>query len=87
MNRVILVTTPSKSRMADSTVLKIGSYFRDDIGFTTAGGRKITLTPGLRAEYQRFNPDEKDYAVTVPGAAAELVAVSATLFALLRQLF
>lgn len=70
------VTTPSKSRMADSTVLKIGSYFRDDIGFTTAGGRKITLTPGLRAEYQRFNPDEKDYAVTVPGAAAELESSS-----------
>jgi len=62
---------PPKQRMADSTVLKISGYLRDDIGFRLSE-HKATLTPGLRLDYQRFNPEKSGYVTNMPAAAREL---------------
>lgn len=62
-------STTTQNRMVDSTTNKYALYFKDDIAFKF-NGQTLVLTPGLRAEYQRFKPKNTDEVVTSSDEAA-----------------
>lgn len=61
-----------KNRMADMDTSKLGLYARDEITLDL-GGRKATLTPGLRFDYRKLQANNlAGYAIALPNAAAEI---------------
>ncbi len=65
------VQSTSKNRMADTDTTRAHAFARDEIAFAL-GGRRATLTPGLRFDFRKDDPQRDGYAVAVPAAAAEL---------------
>ncbi|MFZ4877591.1 TonB-dependent hemoglobin/transferrin/lactoferrin family receptor [Janthinobacterium sp. Mn2066] len=69
-----------KNRMADLDTTKLALYLRDDYTFNL-GGKKATLTPGLRGDYRKLEPKNLDnYVIAVPGASKEVRKESESYF-------
>ncbi len=58
-------------RMADTETKRVGAYLQDEIDWTLAGGRKLTLIPGVRVDQFKLTPDNSPlYLATTAGIRA-----------------
>lgn len=71
-DRTVLATgarqVTNKNRMADTDTRSASAYARLDV----AVGERLTVTPGLRANWRSLDPKPDGYVVAVPAAAREL---------------
>ena len=64
-------TAPSEPRMAVTDTDRLGAYVQDEIDFALAGGRTLTLIPGVRLDRFELTPDNSPaYLATTAGQRA-----------------